>query len=363
MRKYSRFRISLLFRENFFMLNLVFGKFVENWNAWYEGKSYDQVVVLSDETVSEHWFSHLVQSCSGWNEAELLVVPDGEESKSFDVLYQLIGALTEYQVSRNALLINLGGGVVSDLGGFLASIYKRGIDFVNIPTSLLAQVDASVGGKTGVNFESFKNHIGVFADPQAVFLDESFLTTLSEQEMKSGWGEVVKHGIIEGGALWDEVSLSPSFKTDAAFMQRVVKVKEGVVEQDPKEKGLRKVLNLGHTLGHAIEGLLLKSGKEVFHGECVLFGLYGEACLFEDNGVELNFLQSLERIVGQWTQPHKLKGLSADDLLELMQNDKKNQAREIRFAIAYAPGKFELDVRMDREELKTKLESWLEKMC
>ncbi|MFT5336205.1 MAG: 3-dehydroquinate synthase [Luteibaculaceae bacterium] len=362
MQIYSRFTISHLIRQNFFMENLIFGNVVENWNQWRANVEYDKIIIFSDENVANFWWSKLNTLCDGFQEAELFVVPAGEESKSLEIVAQMYSALTEYQIGRNALWVNLGGGMISDLGGFIASTYKRGLDFVNIPTTLLAQVDASVGGKTGVNFEGFKNHIGVFANPQRVFMDSHFLSTLPQQEMISGFGEVVKHGLIQGGELWEKVCSTQSLDFSDAFLQEVVAVKSDVVKKDPLEKGVRKVLNLGHTLGHAIERFSHKSGKAIPHGHCVLLGLWGESFLFESQGVQASVLKSIKALTQKWVGSGFDFNFPAAELIENMGNDKKNDQGEIRFSLALAPGNTQLDITFQSENLQEKLELWIKEL-
>lgn len=344
------------------MENLIFGNVVENWNQWRANVQYDKIIVFSDENVADLWWDKLNTACDGFQEAELFVVPAGEESKSLEIAAQMYGALTEYQIGRKALWVNLGGGMVSDLGGFIASTYKRGLDFVNIPTTLLAQVDASVGGKTGINFEGFKNHIGVFANPQKVFIDAHFLSTLSNQEKISGFGEVVKHGLIEGGALWGKVCTTESMDFSDAFLQEVVAVKSKIVKQDPLEKGLRKVLNLGHTLGHAMESYSHQQGSAIPHGYCVLLGLWGESFLFQEKGVQAELVGTLKGLTKKWIGTGFDFNFPVDTLIDSMGNDKKNDRGEIRFVVAKAPGDTQLDITIESEKLREKLDLWIKEL-
>ncbi len=190
--------------------------------------------------------------------------------------------LTEHQFDRHSLLVVLGGGVLGDLGGFCAATYKRGIDFVLMPTTLLSQVDASVGGKLGIDFLQFKNHIGVFCEPVATLICTSFLSTLPERELRSGFAEIIKHCLISDKNMWEVVRTRSLHAQDwAALIPHSVAFKKQVIETDPREKGLRKILNFGHTVGHAVESYFLNSGNRLFHGEAIAVGMIAEACIAE----------------------------------------------------------------------------------
>lgn len=215
---------------------------------------------------------------------ELIVIPAGEEHKNLQTCQKIWQHLTDAQADRHALLINLGGGVIGDMGGFCAATYKRGIRFIQIPTTLLAQVDASVGGKLGIDFQGFKNHIGVFRQPDHVLMDTYFFRTLPVRELRSGFAELLKHGLIADAEAWQELSRPEDFLTLdwEKVVPRSVALKQSIVEQDPTEKGLRKILNFGHTIGHAIESYFLENQpieKRLLHGEAIAVGMIAESWL------------------------------------------------------------------------------------
>ncbi|MGB1112774.1 MAG: 3-dehydroquinate synthase [Schleiferiaceae bacterium] len=255
---------------------------------------------------------------------EILEIPSGEESKSLELVNQLWLTLLEHGADRNALLINLGGGVVGDIGGFVASTYKRGISFIQVPTSLLAMVDASVGGKTGINIGGLKNQVGTFSQPDMVVVDASFLASLPEEEWASGHGEMIKHSLLTGTD-WPEV-LSWTAKDDLQEeIQRSVAMKAAVVESDFKESGLRKILNLGHTFGHAWESLMHSKGSGISHGRAVIQGLHVALVLSHEEGLQAELAKRYP-----WTN------VSMEDFEALWHYqlaDKKNENGEIQFVL------------------------------
>ena len=229
-----------------------FGKLLE------EKYSNARKIILVDENTHDHCLEYLITSYSVLEEAEVMLLPVGEENKVMEVCFQVWEAFSEYKIVRSDVVINLGGGVVTDMGGFIASIYKRGLDFIHIPTSLLGMVDASIGGKTGIDLGSYKNQLGVFRDPVAVYIDPSFLQTLPGIELVSGYAEMIKHTLIADKEHWKLLhQLDPIrlLQTNhyTEMIERSVEIKAGIVNNDPVEKGRRKILNFGHTIGHAIE--------------------------------------------------------------------------------------------------------------
>lgn len=227
---------------------------------------HSQVVVLTDSNV-EKCCLPLFETLFG--KYPVIVIPAGEENKNLDTVAYIWSRLMECHLDRNALLVNLGGGVVSDMGGFAASCYNRGIDFVNVPTTLLAMIDASIGGKTGFDFNGVKNKIGLFADPKAVYLNTTFLDTLPQRELLSGLAEMVKYGFIAAPQLLDT-----NLDNYKSLISQAVAVKQAVVADDKRDYGIRRMLNFGHTIGHALEALCLEEGQTMLHGEAVAMGMY-----------------------------------------------------------------------------------------
>ena len=279
---------------------------------------------------------------------EVMEMPNGEDHKTIDICMGVWEALTEYNADRKSLLINLGGGVVTDLGGFIASTYMRGISYINIPTSLLAMVDASVGGKTGVDLGSLKNQVGVINEGFMVGVDTSYLETLPPSEMVSGFAEMLKHGLIYDKNYWN--TLTHLEKLDISDLDRLIYdsviIKNTVVSEDPKEQGLRKILNYGHTLGHAIESYFLEHDEKttLLHGEAIAIGMILEAYLSTKIcGLSTD---ALETITLGILKTFKKVSINKDDqmqIINLLKHDKKNSHGIIKFVLLEAIGKPKID--------------------
>ena len=270
--------------------------------------------------------------------------------------------MTKANMDRHSLLVNLGGGVIGDLGGFCASTYKRGIDFIQIPTTLLAQVDASVGGKLGIDFHGLKNHIGVFQLPKAVLIDPTFIDTLSIQQKKSGFAEIIKHCLIRDEQEWNAIRQQSFEELDLSkLIAHSVAIKEAVVLEDPKEAGLRKILNFGQTLGHAIETYLLDKGKrKILHGEAIAIGMIVEA--FISHQRDLISLQELEEIESYLFENYgrvKLHPEEISKIIALTAQDKKNKGKEIRFSLLTGIGDCGYDIPVSASEMKKAIQYYL----
>lgn len=224
-----------------------------SFSEFLRGYSNSKKVILLDENTHDHCLEYLLTAFSGLEDAEVMLLPSGEENKVMEVCFQVWEAWSEYQIGRNDLVINLGGGVVTDMGGFIASIFKRGLNFIQIPTSLLAMVDASVGGKTGIDLGRHKNQLGVFANPEKVYIDPGFLKTLPAEELKNGYSEMLKHGLIADKLHWENLK-KINFENSENLLALIlcsIAIKNKIVLSDPLEKADRKKLNFGHTFGHA----------------------------------------------------------------------------------------------------------------
>lgn len=312
-------------------------------------------IILVDENTYNHCLDYLITSVSSLAQAEVLVVPAGESTKTMETAIQLWSTLLEYGISRNAVCINLGGGVITDLGGFVGALYKRGIDCIHLPTSLLAMVDASIGGKTGVDFEGVKNQIGVFYFPKLVLCDTAFLATLPEEQMLSGYAEALKHGLINSKELWNKIISNSPKNINKKLLKEIVEVKNEVVLQDPLEKNWRKALNLGHTIGHAIESLFLEENP-IPHGFAVAWGLVYEAKLATIIGElsleEFNEIHS--HIVKYYGKPNNLEN-HLEDLINWMKKDKKNDGEGINFSLLAAIGDVKINQIVSEEVIKEAL--------
>ena len=324
---------------------------------------HDKLFVLTDTTTKEKCLP-LLQNFYCMKEAQVITIPATDSHKDIESLMMVWKGLQEGGASRHSCMINLGGGMVTDLGGFAASTFKRGINFINIPTTLLAMVDASVGGKTGINFGGLKNEVGVFNDSKFVILDTEFLKTLDAGNICSGYAEMLKHGLISTEAMWEELVSFDLANPDLKQLQRMVgdsvKVKERIVEQDPHEKGIRKALNLGHTFGHAFESWALKR-KPILHGYAVAFGLIPELYL---SVIKTGFpTEKMRQTVNFIKENYGTLNITCDDydeLIELMQHDKKNQNGIINFTMLGAIGDIRINQTATTEEIKEALDFFRE---
>lgn len=305
-------------------------------DAWLETHraSYSQVHILTDEQVHEACLPFVLGRLAHLGESSVLEVEVGEESKSLEVMHQLWLALLEAGADRQSLLISVGGGVVTDLGGFLASTYMRGMHHVAVPTSLLGMVDASIGGKTGINLEGFKNLLGTFAPSQGVYVDPGLLDTLPEWHWRAGWAECIKHAYLQGGALWDLVHQITDLYEVGPLVPAFMEAKILRIQTDPYEHGLeRKALNLGHSIAHAAEA---SRGSDLLHGDAVALGLWVEFHIAQTLGLcsaaDQTAMHSL--LDTWWPERQTLPA----DLIGRLRADKKNHAGAVRMALPGNPG-------------------------
>lgn len=315
-------------------------------------RSYSKLVVLTDVNTQQHCLP-LIQDLLP-SDAVLITVPAGEQFKTLETCASIWNQMTEAVLDRQALMLNLGGGVIGDMGGFCASVYKRGIPFITIPTTLLSQVDASVGGKLGIDFMGFKNHLGVFQLPETVLIDPTFLETLPQRELRSGYAEVLKHGLIRDAAFFRSLPSTVWEKQDwARVIRDSVGIKKAVVEVDPKETGLRKILNFGHTIGHAVESFYLPSSKPILHGEAIAMGMIAEGFLsFEKIGLSYEELNELSTKLLTIFGKVNLESKDLDSILNLCAQDKKNEGSTQLFTLLPSIGDCSYNNPVTREEIK-----------
>ncbi|MEO0895976.1 MAG: 3-dehydroquinate synthase [Bacteroidota bacterium] len=287
-------------------------------------RQYTNILVLSDQHTRRFCYPILKEHLP---QHEITEIAAGETQKTITTCMYLWDALTAHKMDRQSVVINLGGGVIGDMGGFVASTYKRGIDFIQVPTTLLAMVDASVGGKLGVDFRGFKNHIGLFKEPQMVCIYPPFLETLSDAELHSGFAEVIKHHLTGDRSGWQAIKELSDIRSQdlPKLIQHSVAYKQRIVAEDPSEKGLRKVLNFGHTIGHAVEGHMLEAGTPVLHGEAVAMGIVAESWIAHKRGMlPSSELDEIEQLVERLYPIIKIEEASLEDMYQRGQNDKKN---------------------------------------
>ncbi len=330
---------------------------------------HDHIFVLTDETTKDCCWP-LVKGFIGLRDAHLITIGATDVHKNVNSLVHVWRELEKGHATRHSLLINLGGGMVTDLGGFAASTFKRGIDFINIPTTLLAMVDASVGGKTGINLDDLKNEVGVFSNARFVILDTEFLRTLDEKNLRSGYAEMLKHGLISNDGDWAELVnfdlAAPDLKLLRGMLATSVQVKERVVGQDPTEKGIRKALNLGHTFGHAFESFSLrqyeKTGKEpILHGYAVAYGIICELYLsVVKSGFPIDKMRQTVQFVREYYGSFNITCDDYDALIDLMRRDKKNIGNTINFTLLDAIGGIRINQVATDEEIKESLDFFRE---
>lgn len=298
------------------------------------------VMILVDDNTAEFCLPALAQKLRPEIRYEVLKISSGEEHKNIQTAINLWEQMIQLKADRNALLINLGGGVITDMGGFVASTYKRGIRFINIPTTLLAMVDASIGGKTGIDHQFYKNVIGTFSFPQKIFCYPDFLKTLPFVQLRSGFAEMLKHGLISSTSHWEDLkNLKLSAENIKPFVLDSMKIKQSIVEQDFKESGIRKILNFGHTFGHAVESLFLKSNHIIPHGEGVAAGALMESYLSSDkHSLTPQELDEINLTISRVYPKLDLTEFSNQEIFSLMLNDKKNLNGQIQFSVPDAIG-------------------------
>lgn len=323
----------------------------DNYSIWIGEKSlskldiskYSKVAILVDENTKRECFSLLPKISN----SIVIEVPSGEENKNISICNTVWKKLSLNNFDRNSVLINLGGGVICDMGGFCASTYKRGLDFIQIPTTLLAMVDASIGGKIGINFNGLKNQIGLFSNPKSVIINPIFLKTVPEKQLQTGFAEVIKHSLITDKKYWEILS-NTAFK-DLDWQNIIdisIQIKNTIVKSDPLEKNNRKKLNFGHTYGHAIESYYLEEKKPILHGEAVLMGIILES--------ELSLLSQNEKIdikdyiISNFSLPDIP---SKNKLMKFLLNDKKNKKAKINFTLLNGIGRCTIDNLFAEDEL------------
>lgn len=325
---------------------------------------HDRIFVLTDETTQQLCWPK-IKNFKALKNSTPIIIKATDTHKNLDTLSQVWQALSNGGATRHSLMINLGGGMVTDLGGFAASTFKRGIDFINIPTTLLAMVDASVGGKTGINFGGLKNEIGVFSDSRFVIINTQFLDTLDHDNICSGYAEMLKHGLISDERTWAELVTFNLDNPDLNQLQRMVaesiKVKERIVEADPHEHGIRKALNLGHTMGHAFESFAMRRGTPILHGYAVAYGLISE--LYMSARKTAFPTDRMHQTVRFIRENYGTLNITCDDyptLIELMHHDKKNTSGIINFTLLGNVGDIRINQTANEEEIKEALDFFRE---
>ena len=314
-------------------------------------KNYSTLFILVDENTFEFCYPKFIPNLETNTKIEVIEIESGEINKNLETCIGVWNAITELGGDRKSLIITLGGGVITDLGGFVASCFKRGIDFVNIPTTLLSMVDASVGGKTGVDLGVLKNQIGLFANPEIVIVDSDYLTTVSEREMKSGMAEIIKYGITYDIKLLYEIKNNKDLNIQDLIF-RSIEIKNEVVLQDPKEQNIRKILNFGHTLGHAIESFYLESEdkENLTHGEAIAIGMVCESFMSSKLlGFPTQKVKEIKDIVLSIYPKTILLKEDFSKIMDLLKHDKKNVSGQVNFVLLNDYEDYKLDCKVSEE--------------
>ncbi len=350
--------------ENKFCYNIIIGNdfldLINNINS-IKSKKYDKICVFTDDNVSKLYLDEITELLSAeYNLVITFIMPHGEQNKQLGVVEKLYEHLIGNRFDRNDLLIALGGGVVGDMCGFAAATYLRGIDFIQIPTTLLSQVDSSIGGKTGVDYLSYKNMIGAFYMPKLVYINLNNLKSLPMDQLSCGMGEVIKYGLIMDRDFYtwldsDDRNINNLSDEDILhIVNTCILCKKEIVEEDPKEHGVRSYLNFGHTIGHAIEKL---SGFSLFHGQCVAIGMVAAMYLSLKRGaLSENDIENCKKLLIKYSLPYEipndLSDMSTEEIISTMKSDKKASAGKIKFTVLKSIGEADSYMEYTDEDFK-----------
>ena len=332
----------------------------ENIGNFIDWSKYSNVIILTETKIYNLW-KNKIDTAIKYN--KLIQINSGEKMKNFDTAKNILNQLIKNDADRKSLLINIGGGMITDLGGFVASIYMRGIDYINCPTTLLAMVDASIGGKNGVNLEEIKNIIGCFNKPKLVIIDTSFLQTLPNRELLSAYGEIIKHSIIKSKKYFNFLIKNASEIEHTNAIDDIIlhslKIKKYFVEKDFQEKNVRKILNFGHTIGHGIETLSMQLKTQFLHGEAVLVGMFFETKIAEIKGIlSSSNADKIYQCLQKYGVEKLLKIICKNDktfneneLIKVIQKDKKNQKGAIKMVLPVKIGKCKYDILVNKNDI------------
>ena len=335
----------------------------EALNKFLEKSNYSNIFIIVDSNTNEFCLTKFLPYLATDLTIEIVEFEAGEPNKNIETCVQLWNVLTELGADRKSLILNLGGGVVTDLGGFVASTFKRGVDFIHIPTTLLAMVDASVGGKNGIDLGNLKNQVGVINVPKMVLIDTQYLETLSKPEMRSGFAEMLKHGLIYDKSYWEQfLDLKAiDFADFDTLIHRSVVIKNEIVMQDPTEKSIRKALNFGHTLGHAIESYFLENEnkKSLLHGEAIAIGMILESFISLEKGLlNQEEYDQIKTTIKAIYDDVVFEKTDIDPILELLIHDKKNEYGNIQFALIEGVGKIKINQSVENDLILKAFENY-----
>jgi 3-dehydroquinate synthase len=339
--------------------DIVFDDTLEALSIFLKQRRYSSCLILADEHTAKACLPYLLQQVPELGSAPVMTTKSGEQNKTLATCEEIWAEMLGARADRKAVVLNLGGGVIGDMGGFAAACYKRGIDFIQIPTTVLSQVDSSIGGKLGVDFRFGKNLIGVFKNPAQVLISTQFLSTLSPRQIVNGFAEIFKHALIQDPDQWLALraleTLPPDNMSEVLFLSLMVK--KAVVEQDPYEQGLRKILNFGHTIGHAVEAYSLNHDAEpLLHGEAIAAGMVMEAWVGQQlNGLSAAALQDITTVLGRHYRHYDIPEDAWEEIWESMALDKKNVGARVMAVTLSDIGQPVIDVEITSEILRTAL--------
>ena len=334
--------------------------YVENGLAaldqFIQKNKFSKLFFLADSTTEELCLPIVLKNLPSVTSYDIITIDPGEENKNIDFCIGIWKMLLDFEADRNSLLINVGGGVVTDMGSFAAATFKRGIAFVHVPTTLLSQVDASVGGKTGIDMDDVKNCIGTFTQPQVVVIDPIFLKTLPERQVVSGFAEMIKHGLIADAQELNILENTTAKNISIDRIEQSIRIKNEIVKADPEEKGLRKILNFGHTIGHAIESYFLQSKSPLLHGEALAMGMYCETYLSQKHhSLSEKEAEDIFQLLKSIFPLAAIPETAISSLLNFMKQDKKNLGDQIGFALLDNIGSCSYNHYLSSEEITKSL--------
>jgi 3-dehydroquinate synthase len=324
----------------------------EKINLLISENNYSSIFILVDEHTNEYCLPKFLPNLATEIPIEIIEIEAGEEIKNITTCVEIWSILSELGADRKSLILNLGGGVITDIGGFIASTFKRGIDFINVPTTLLGMVDAAIGGKNGVDLGNLKNQIGVINVPKMLLISNDFLETLSQREMRSGLAEMLKHGLIYDKNYWEQFLdiTKIDFADFDTLIYRSIEIKNEIVKQDPTENGIRKALNFGHTLGHAIESHFLESETPLLHGEAIAIGMILESFISKEKGLlSSQEFHQIKYIISNIYEPHNFSDEDIISIQNLLIHDKKNEYGKVQFALINGIGKIIINQSVENE--------------
>lgn len=328
-------------------------------NDFLKKRKFSRYFILCDENSLQHCLPHLVVACPEMGKGDIIEVESGEANKTLDTCQNIWEIFTEQEADKSTLLVNLGGGVIGDIGGFSASVFKRGIPFIHIPTTLLAMADACLGGKNGIDFMGLKNNIGLISTPEAVFVCPPFLNTLDEAQVLNGWVEVFKIALVSDKKLWKDLEKLGRIPDPSGFILKALQLKNKIVLQDPNDVGKRKVLNFGHSIGHAIEALFLDQDVELMHGAAVCSGMILESHIaLQKKMISTSVYKEICQRLEDTFQPMQKIPFKSSELLSKLRQDKKNKGGKLYFALPSGIGSCKPVVEVNDKQIQKALEAY-----